>query len=239
MTRINVYNGNENTEGATEISKGTAYYNNGNIKNANIILAQNGFSKTDNTFVKWAEGSIDGTQYSEGDVYSVGTDKTLYAIWQSNILTIISDGELLNPEYIISNIGEVKSAHKLTTDVEATTNTTLYFGKSCQGTDDGNHDSCTQNSWVDITLTLDDSLVGKQCTMEAAYKYNARFLGVTNAYIKNGDTKVITFSGIKTDTKSQTFTLESNTIQLYLKYPCANSDWCPSGYIGIKSMVVE
>lgn len=48
------------------------------------------------------------------------------------------------------------------------------------------------------------------------------------------------FSGNNTEkTSSKTFTLNSNKIQLYMKFPCDNDGWCPSGWIGIQSLIIE
>ena len=50
----------------------------------------------------------------------------------------------------------------------------------------------------------------------------------------------MSFSGNNTDkTATKTFTLNSNTIQMYIAFPCENDSWCPSGYIGIRSLVIN
>ena len=234
------YNGNENTEGETTSSTGIVHYNNGNIEDASITLRENGFTKTDYTFIKWAEGSVEGTQYAAGDTYLTQTDMTLYAIWQSNTLTIISDGSLLLPEYIVSNTGTQYYGHSnYKTNPAKTNSTDKYFGSYCQGVASGTHD-CSDYPYANITLTLDDSLVGRECTMVGYYYYSARYYEISSAYIKNGTTTVMSFSERNTEkTPSKTFTLSSNTIQMYIKFKCKNSSWAPSGYIGIRSLIIN
>lgn len=95
------YNGNGNTGGSTAATTLVQYYNSGiaNIStNTNsgatlgsnaITLRTNGFTRTNYTFSKWAEGSASGTQYAAGASYTgIGTSvtnttvsKTMYAVW--------------------------------------------------------------------------------------------------------------------------------------------------------------
>ena len=57
---------------------------------------------------------------------------------------------------------------------------------------------------------------------------------------KNGSETIMSFSGNNVDkTSSKTFTLNSNTIQLYIKFKCDNDTWLPSGHIGIQSLIIE
>lgn len=80
------YNGNGNNSGSTASNSGMAYRNHaGDIIGAEIALASNGFSKTNCSFVKWAEGSINGTQYDAGEIPEAITENTIfYAIWKPN-----------------------------------------------------------------------------------------------------------------------------------------------------------
>lgn len=80
------YNGNGNTSGSTANQTGYRYYNNGSIENPSFILSNNGFSKTDYTFTKWAIGSAGGTQYDPGASIILSTNTTFYAIWRYDYL---------------------------------------------------------------------------------------------------------------------------------------------------------
>lgn len=76
------YNGNGNTGGSTSASTGNKYYNNGNVENASIKLANNSYSKTNYGFTKWAMGSTSGTQYEAGSTVTLSDDTMFYAIWK-------------------------------------------------------------------------------------------------------------------------------------------------------------
>lgn len=78
------YNGNGNTGGSTSASTGNKYYNNGNVENASIKLANNGFTLDGYSFVEWAMGSISGTKYSAGFTISLSQNTIFYAVWIFN-----------------------------------------------------------------------------------------------------------------------------------------------------------
>ena len=83
------YNGNGNTGGSTGNTTGTAYRNAiGNNVDASIVLATNGYTKTNYQFSKWAKGSVSGTQYSAGATVTLGDDTTFYAIWKQNTYSV-------------------------------------------------------------------------------------------------------------------------------------------------------
>lgn len=162
---------------------------------------------------------------------------------QPEIIKLIENGTVLYPEYIISNTGKIKSPHSAV-DGKATTNSiddsNKYFGASCGGMYTGGRHECSETPYVDITITLDNSLIGKECTLEGYYTYSARFHGVEGAYIKNGTEEIMKFSGNNTTkTDNKTFILNSNTIQMYIKFKCDNDVWGPSGAIGIKSLTIK
>lgn len=82
------YNGNSSTSGSTDSQTAISCYNNGNISDATIILAKNGFTKTDYTFSRWAVGSTSGTQYKTGASVTITEDTTFYAVWKETIFNI-------------------------------------------------------------------------------------------------------------------------------------------------------
>lgn len=94
------YNGNGSTGGSTSNTTATQYYNSGVKSNGSNVgakvnkptftLANNGFTKTGYTFLKWTEGSTSGTEYTAGDSYSnfgpavdeSSTTQNMYAKWK-------------------------------------------------------------------------------------------------------------------------------------------------------------
>ena len=167
-------------------------------------------------------------------------------VTKPKILTIISDGNLLLPEYIVSDTGTTESGHN-TSSTKATTHAALsyysgsrpFFGGSCGGVYNGGKHDCNNRPYVNITLTLDDSLVGRECTLEGYYYYAARYWGVDSAYIKCGSQTMSFSENNKAKINTKTFTLDSNKIQMYIKFKCDNDSWSPSGYIGIRSLVIK
>ncbi len=89
------YNGNGHTGGsAVASSTGTAYKtasgnSTPNITKSNITIAQNTFTKDNYTFIGWADstGATSG-KYTIGTAYEFESDKTLYAVWQSNYVGV-------------------------------------------------------------------------------------------------------------------------------------------------------
>lgn len=83
------YNGNGSTSGSTTSHTGTRYWNAyGNTSNPNFTLKSNGFSRTDYSFNKWAQGSASGTQYSSGASVTLSANTTFYAVWKANAKTV-------------------------------------------------------------------------------------------------------------------------------------------------------
>jgi len=79
------YNGNGATSGSN--AKQTK------VRDTNLTLSNNGFTRTGYTFVKWntkADGS--GTSYNAGAVYSTNAALTLYAIWRIVTYSITYQG---------------------------------------------------------------------------------------------------------------------------------------------------
>ena len=98
------YNANGGT-GTTSNQTKVQYYNSGfgdgsinkgdNVSAPKFTLQTNKFTKTGNTFQKWMEGVVGGTEYSQGAEYVFApevtnntTTKTFYAKWDSNTYTI-------------------------------------------------------------------------------------------------------------------------------------------------------
>ncbi len=87
------YNGNTNTGGSTSNTTATIYLNTNSTTTSSqeVTLRANGYTKTNNTFYKWAAGSTSGTKYSAGDKYNPSLSynastfgNTMYAIWLIN-----------------------------------------------------------------------------------------------------------------------------------------------------------
>lgn len=86
------YGGNGNTGGSTPADHTSPIYLNTNsttTSSQTLTLTINTFTKTDHTFVAWAEGSISGTQYTASSSYnpnlaynSDNFEITMYAIWE-------------------------------------------------------------------------------------------------------------------------------------------------------------
>ena len=85
------YNGNGATGGSTSNQTGTRNWNSVSYSNPSFILRNNGFSRTNYSFQKWAMGSASGTQYSAGATVTLSASTTFYAVW-------------LQTQYIISSI---------------------------------------------------------------------------------------------------------------------------------------
>jgi len=117
-----LYNGNGNTGGTTNGATFTQYYSSGygtgsansgaKVSTITFALAENGFTKTNYTFNKWADDSTSGTQYASGVNYtwapvvnSAATTKKMYAIWNANSITItnISISGYVNGDAIVGN----------------------------------------------------------------------------------------------------------------------------------------
>ncbi len=47
----------------------------------------------DQTFVAWAEGSVDGTQYQAGDIYTISGNQDFYAIWSDTPQNTVTPDE--------------------------------------------------------------------------------------------------------------------------------------------------
>ena len=107
------YNGNGSTSGSTASHTGTRYYNSGkNVAvNPTFTLKSNGFAKIGYGFAKWASGSASGTQYVAGASVTLSANTTFYAVWKTVSVTIISDGNLLQSNCIVSNTGTSFSNH--------------------------------------------------------------------------------------------------------------------------------
>lgn len=88
------YSGNGNTGGSTEGQTGYRYYNNENVINPSFTLRENGFTKTDYNFNKWAMGSTSGTQYAAGEIVTLSASTTFYAVWtiQTVVITFVEAG---------------------------------------------------------------------------------------------------------------------------------------------------
>lgn len=87
------YNGNGSAEGATGTQSGTVYLLCGGAAvGATFVLQENGFSKTDYTFAKWALNSAAGTQYAPGASFTTTSSVVMYAVWLANPFYWIKDG---------------------------------------------------------------------------------------------------------------------------------------------------
>lgn len=94
------YNGNGATGGSTAAQ--TKYYG------TNLTLAQNGFTRTNYTFLYWntkADGT--GTTYAAGASYGTNAALALYAIWKKNNIPVyINDnGTIRQVEKAYMNVG--------------------------------------------------------------------------------------------------------------------------------------
>lgn len=124
------YNANSGT-GTTSDTTLTQYYNSGygsadgttnngsTLGTNSITLRNNGFTRTNYIFSKWADGSTSGTQYAAGGTYtglgstikSTTLSTTMYAIWLKDSYTITfnyhenqayDDDQYLNTGYTIN-----------------------------------------------------------------------------------------------------------------------------------------
>lgn len=77
------YNGNGSTEGSTAAETKQRYYNNGTVSNPQFTVKDNGFKKTDYSFVQWRlDDAESGTVYVPDDTIILSEDATLYAEWK-------------------------------------------------------------------------------------------------------------------------------------------------------------
>lgn len=75
------YNGNGATSGSVSSQSGTIYWAPAGYIYPTVTLKSNGFTKSGYSFVKWAMGSANGTQYSIGTNVTLTTNTTMYAYW--------------------------------------------------------------------------------------------------------------------------------------------------------------
>lgn len=85
------YNGNGSTSGYTESQTKAQYYNNGNVVNPSFTLMNNGFTKTNHSFINWAIGSANGMQYAVGDSVTLSASTVFYAVWEINDKVLVSN----------------------------------------------------------------------------------------------------------------------------------------------------
>jgi uncharacterized repeat protein (TIGR02543 family) len=76
------YNGNSNTGGSTAEHTGTRYWNAyGVYVNPTFTLKNNGYTRTNFKFMKWAQGSSTGNQYAAGASVTLSANTTFYVVW--------------------------------------------------------------------------------------------------------------------------------------------------------------
>lgn len=84
------YNGNGANSGSTSNQTGTRYWNSRSYSNPSFVLRNNGFSRTNYAFQRWAMGSTGGTQYNAGASVTLSANTTFYAIWAISAMTVNS-----------------------------------------------------------------------------------------------------------------------------------------------------
>lgn len=81
------YDGNGASGGSTTSQSGIAYYNSsGNILNPSFNLNNCGFSKNNNIFCGWTQGSTSGTLYQSGASVILSSNTVFYAKWQLSVI---------------------------------------------------------------------------------------------------------------------------------------------------------
>lgn len=94
------YNGNGSTSGSTSAQL--------KVKETNLTLRSNGFTRTNYTFLRWntkADGT--GTNYNAGATYSTDSAVTLYAQWKQNNIPVYGNigGAIYQVEKAYANVG--------------------------------------------------------------------------------------------------------------------------------------
>ena len=188
------YNGNTNTGGSTTATTKTQYYNSGistdKISTNSITLASNGFTKTGYSFVKWADGSTSGTQYSASTAYTgLGTSvsdtnvsTTMYAIWDANVYEVTLDNQSATTS------GTTKYYYKYNTSTTIDGHPTYYYEDSALTTpiNDGTY----YNSGNGVYITL---------PTKSGYTFGGYYTE-TNG----GGTKYVTNAGLTTNSMYKT-----------------------------------
>lgn len=82
------YNGNGQTGGSVSSESLNVFKNYADvIIGAPFVLKNNGFTKTNYTFINWAQGSTSGTRYEPGASITLTSNTTFYAIWTLTVTT--------------------------------------------------------------------------------------------------------------------------------------------------------
>lgn len=200
------YNGNNATGGSTASQTATAYRNYaGTIINASFRLNNNGYSRTNYSFVAWAQGSVSGTQRSAGDSVSLSADTVFYAVW------------LASSWYLLQN-------KAWTVD---TTGTVLNSGWTMESGNEGgwgvqqygiNNSSGAGGSWSSIVIDT------KGCRTITIKLSNCRFENAAQLMIRNRSVSTDAIFSI-TSVGTHTFTLPDNCEQLQLAVWMADGHW--------------
>lgn len=150
------YDGNGATGGNTESQVNYRYYNNGTISNAAFVLRDNGFIKTNYSFVNWRMGSISGTAYNAGASVTLESSTTFYANWKviytTSVVTYGGSGVRVsdNGEALIGSIS-TDSVHTRTCtgNVVKFTDSSRYLRITANA-------NCTVSINYNLTLTAAD-----------------------------------------------------------------------------------
>lgn len=105
------YDGNDATSGSVSSHSGIVHKNYaGEILGATFTLKNSGFTKTYYKFVKWARGSVNGTQYNAGATVTISGNATFYAIW--NAATWITGSKfVLDPKTFTKVSGDANMSY--------------------------------------------------------------------------------------------------------------------------------
>lgn len=171
-------------------------------------------------------------------------------VFSSGPKVIIEAGTLLLSNLVASTSTSGTRQHASFTGTMGTVTESYTSGSiKTYGVRTSGYWDCTQshNATANFTLQLDPSLIGKQCTVTFARSYRSRSLGC-NFTFKAGSTTLWTQTNSeagggaangKVESKTYTFELTSTTLSGSLSFECRNSEWEPSGIIGITYLSIN
>lgn len=230
------YDGNGATGGSTSSQTSAAYYNSSNnTLNPTFSIKNNGFTKTDHSFLGWGLNSIDGDQYSPGSLLTLDSDAKLYALWDL-IRLVVYD--------VTYTRGSIAWEPSVTVNV----NNTTYIGstKTIYGSVPGDSSFETESDYNDYNSGNVTILSLKEAAKEFKYAdvtiehvswtdgggYSAIYLDGTRI---DGATKELCHKTYTWDLSKKT----SCTVLLDVRNWSNNPAYWAGGSIGVKSVILR
>ena len=169
--------------GTTASETKQRYDNNGTISDPTFTVKANGFSKSNQTFVRWRLNSTSGTEYSAGSSITLSENAVMYAEWTLSCqpYTIVSGG--------VSKMS-VTWNNQVGSSNQTTTSQSWWNGLSANISQ-----SLINNTWNTTLIVLSTPFEANGCTklkMQASSFYSSSVNAATITV--NGTTKTVNAS---------------------------------------------